>query len=58
MSIAAKNALLWGVEAVFRAFSPDEKPKNLASKGVQECVFNFLQAYCVKMNNAKLGQTP
>ena len=36
-----QNALLWGVEAVFRAFSPDEKPKNLASKGVQECVFNF-----------------
>jgi len=34
MSIAAKNALLWGVKAVFRAFSPDEKPKKTSRRRV------------------------
>lgn len=29
-------------------FAGRKAEKNLASKGVQECVFNFLQAYCVK----------
>ncbi|AVK08530.1 hypothetical protein CSB93_1577 [Pseudomonas paraeruginosa] len=29
-------------------FRQAKSQKNLASKGVQERVFNFLQAYCVK----------